>query len=51
MNFEPLFLTARVVAATYRIVSTALLLYYLTKQINDGREISRTSRRYRHFDD
>ncbi len=45
MTLEPLFTTARVVTATYRIISTTLLLYYLTKRINNGREVSRNSRR------
>lgn len=45
MTFEPLFVTARVVTATYRIVSTTLLLYYLMKRINNGREVPRNGRR------
>ena len=45
MNFEPLFLTARVVTASYRIISTGLLLYYLATRIKDGREIPRNGRR------
>lgn len=51
MNLQPLFTTSRVITATYRIVSTSLLLYYLAKRLKDGREISRTGRRrYREFD-
>ena len=33
MNFQPLYTTARVLRATYQVVSTALLLYYLSKRI------------------
>lgn len=47
MNFEPLFLTARVVTAIYRITSTTLLLLYLAKRVRDGRRIPRASQRYR----
>lgn len=47
MSFEPLFLTARVVTAIYRITSTTLLLLYLAKRVKDGRHISRSSLRHR----
>lgn len=45
MNFTPLFLTARVVTAVYRTVSTTVLLYYLSKKIKNRQKISRVSRR------
>ena len=35
MTFEPLFLTSRVVVATYRTLSTTVLLYYLLKRMKD----------------
>jgi hypothetical protein len=47
MNFEPLFTTARVVTAIYRITSTTLLLYYIAKRMRQGREIPRANERYR----
>lgn len=31
MNFQPLFTTARVLRAVYRIVSTSVLLVYILK--------------------
>lgn len=37
MNFEPLFLTSRVVSATYRTLLSTVLMYYLLKRIKDGR--------------
>lgn len=37
MNFEPLFVTARVLHAVYRIASTALLLVYLAKRPSSKR--------------
>lgn len=56
MSLEPLFLTARVVTAVYRIASTTLLLLYLAQRVNDGRKFSRSRRvdpidedRGRHF--
>jgi hypothetical protein len=33
MNFQPLFTTARVVTAVYRIASTTLLLMYLARRV------------------
>lgn len=47
MSFEPLFTTARVVTAVYRITSTTLLLYYIAKRLREGRSIPRASQRYR----
>lgn len=47
MNFEPLFTTARVVTAIYRITSTTLLLYYIAKRIRQGKTIPRARDRYR----
>ncbi len=47
MNFEPLFTTARVVTAIYRITSTTLLLYYIAKRMRQGKAIPRASQRYR----
>lgn len=32
MNFQPLFTTARVLRAVYRIVSTSILLGYMLKR-------------------
>ncbi len=37
MNFEPLFMTSRVVTAVYRTLSTTVLLYYLVKRMKDKR--------------
>jgi hypothetical protein len=31
MNFQHLFTTARVIRATYQIISTTLLIYYLAR--------------------
>jgi hypothetical protein len=47
MSFEPLFTTARVVTAIYRITSTTLLLYYIAKRLREGRTVPRASQRYR----
>lgn len=47
MSFEPLFTTARVVTAIYRITSTTLLLYYIAKRLREGRTIPRAHQRYR----
>jgi hypothetical protein len=38
MNLQPLFTTARVMTAVYRIASTALLLVYLAKRVGSGKE-------------
>jgi hypothetical protein len=43
MNFNPLFLSARIVTAIYKIILTAWLLYHLIKRIH-GREIPRNGR-------
>ena len=43
MNFGPLFITARVVQSSYRIVLTLWLFYHLVKRIH-GREIPRNGR-------
>lgn len=37
MNFQPLFMTARVMHALYRITSTALLLVYIAKRPSSKR--------------
>jgi hypothetical protein len=44
MNLQPLFTTARVITAVYRIASTTLLLLYLAQRVSDGRKISRSRR-------
>jgi len=46
MNFQPLFSTARVVTAVYRIASTTLLLIYLAKRVS-SKPTSIEGRRYR----
>lgn len=38
MNFQPLFTTARVITAVYRIASTTLLLVYLSRRLSSGRK-------------
>ncbi len=45
MNFQPLFTTARVITAVYRITSTTLLLVYLARRVRRGQVISRIDRR------
>lgn len=45
MSFEPLFLSARVITAVYRIMSTALLIAYIVRTKPDGRELRRARRR------
>lgn len=45
MNLQPLFTTARVITAVYRIVSTTLLLTYLARRVRDGRMVSKVDRR------
>jgi hypothetical protein len=45
MMLQPLFTTARVITATYRIISTTMLLIYIAKRIKDGRETPRNGRR------
>jgi len=42
MNFQPLFTTARVITAVYRVASTTLLLLYLARRVNGGRKVSRS---------
>ena len=49
MNFQHLFTTARVVRATYQIISTSLLLYYLASRSN-GRRLHRPRKRLSRFD-
>lgn len=44
MNFQALFTSARVVTATYRVISTSLLLYYLLRRKAEGRPIPRRIR-------
>lgn len=45
MNFIPLFTTARVLSATYKIASTIFLLYYLGRRLSKGRQAVRSDRR------
>jgi hypothetical protein len=45
MNFQPLFTTARVLTAVYRVASTTLLLIYLARRVRRGQTISRIDRR------
>lgn len=45
MNFQPLFTTARVITAIYRITSTTVLLVYLARRLRRGQRISRIDRR------
>jgi hypothetical protein len=45
MNLTPLFTTARVVTAVYRIASTTLLMIYLMKRVRNGRKYNRNDRR------
>lgn len=47
MNFVPLFTTARVITAIYRITSTTLLLLYLARRVSQRKPIPRASVRYR----
>lgn len=44
MNFTPLFTTARVLRATYQVVTTTVLLYYLGKRLKDGKGPRRRTR-------
>ena len=37
MNFEPLFLTTRVVSSLYKTLATTVLMYYLLKRIKEGK--------------
>lgn len=50
MRLEHLFTTARVVRATYQIISTSLLLYYLATRNKNGRRLHRTRDRFGRFD-
>lgn len=45
MNLQPLFTTARVMTAVYRIASTALLLAYLVRKVSTGQKFHRVGRR------
>jgi len=47
VNFQPLFTTARVITAVYRITSTTLLLLYLARRLKQGRPIPRAAQRYK----
>lgn len=49
MNLQPLFTTARVMQAVYRITSTAILLMYLASRRNDKPD-PHTDRRLRRLD-
>ncbi len=44
INFQPLFTTARVITAVYRIASTTLLLIYLVHRVSEGKKIYRGRR-------
>lgn len=46
MNFIPLFTTARVIRASYQIVLTIWLFWYLVKRIHDGQGPRHRSARY-----
>lgn len=41
MNFQPLFTTAQVVTAIYRIASTTLLMIYLINRVREGRRFNK----------
>lgn len=47
MTFAPLFLTSQVVSASYRILITGVMAYYLFKRIRAGQEIAPVKPRYR----
>lgn len=51
INFNPLYTTARVVTAIYRVASTTLLLLYLGKRIKDGRKFRRHGSRQQAIDE
>jgi hypothetical protein len=51
MNLQPLFTTARVVTAVYRIASTSLLMVYLLNRIREGRKFKRNGSRERALKD
>ena len=44
INFQPLFTTARVITAVYRIASTTLLLIYLVHRVSEGKKVYRGRR-------
>jgi hypothetical protein len=46
MNFQPLFTTARVITAVYRIASTTLLLIYLAQRLKTQRRVNPASHRF-----
>jgi len=45
INFVPLFTTARVLTATYKIATTVFLLFYLSRRIAAGRQAVCNDRR------
>lgn len=45
MNFQPLFTTARVITAVYRVASTTLLLLYLARRVKRGQVVTKVDRR------
>lgn len=47
INFQPLFTTARVVTAIYRVTSTTLLLLYLARRVKQRKTIPNAVRRRR----
>lgn len=47
INFQPLFTTARVVTAIYRVTSTTLLLLYLARRVRERKTIPNAVRRRR----
>lgn len=47
INFGPLFMTARVLRATYQIAITSVLLITLASRLREKRRINGTARRIR----
>lgn len=47
MNLNPLFTTARVMGAVYKIASTTLLLIYMGNRVRNGRKFARSGSRRR----
>ena len=46
MNLQPLFTTARVVTAIYRIASTTLLLIYLARRVSSRSSAPQPRRKF-----
>lgn len=47
MTFAPLFVASQVVSASYRILITGVMAYYLLKRIRAGQEVAPAKPRYR----